>query len=239
MTSFQWLLRLFRAHFFENDTLTPDGGFETNVYQVLGFLVTPGLFISTFFAFMELGDLPPGPALDWIIRIHRLLFPAFSFAVTGFVTIFEWDMLFPDRRDFLVLTAFPIRLRTIFAAKLAALGGFLLLLIAAVNFFPILWAPLFPAITPQIREAGRLRVFAAQIAATGGASLFGFLSVAAFHGLLINATSPRTFRRLSPWIQVAGMSLMTAALLLYPVYSLLLPSMALTHSEWLYFLPPV
>jgi hypothetical protein len=239
MTPFQWLLGLFRARFFENDALTPEGGFETNIYQVLGFLVTPGLFIVTLFAFLELGDLPPGPARDWIIRTHRLLFPAFSFAVTGFTTIFEWDMLFPDRRDFLILSAFPIGLRTLFAAKVAALCGFLLLLIAAVNFFPIVWTPLFPAATPQIREAGRLRMFAAQIAATGGASLFGFLAVAAFHGLLINVTSPRIFQRLSPWIQVAGMSLMTAALLLYPVYSLLLPSTALIHPAWLYFLPPV
>jgi hypothetical protein len=157
----------------------------------------------------------------------------------GFVTIFEWDMLFPDRRDFLILSAFPIRLRTLFAAKVAALGGFLLLLIAAVNFFPIVMTPMFPGATPQIREAGRLRMFAAQIAATGGASVFAFLAVAAFHGLLINVTSPRSFRRISPWIQVTGMSLMIAALLLYPVYSMLLPSMALLHREWLYYLPPV
>jgi hypothetical protein len=238
-TAYRRLLDLFRARFFENDALTPEGGFETNIYQVLGFLMTPGLFINTFFAFLELGDLPSGPALDWIIRIHRLVFPAFSFTVVGFTTIFEWDMLFPDRRDFLILSAFPIRLRTLFAAKVAALGGFLLLLIAAVNFFPIIMTPMFPAATPQIHEAGRLRMFAAQIAAMGGASVFGFLAVAAFHGLLINVTSPRTFRRVSPWIQVAGMSLMIAALLLYPVYSMLLPSMAALHPKWLYFLPPV
>ncbi len=239
MTPFQHLLRLFRARFFENDALTPEGGFETNIYQVLGFLTMPGLFINTFFGFLELGNLPSGPRLDWIIRIHRVIFPAFSFAVTGFATIFEWDMLFPDRRDFLILTSFPIRLRTLFAAKVAALVGFLLLLIAAVNFFPVVWTPFFPAATPQIREAGHLRMFIVQIAATGAASVFAFLAVTAFHGLLINLTSPRIFRRLSPWIQVAGMSLMTAALLLYPVYAFLLPSLAMTHSAWLYVLPPV
>ena len=239
MTPFRHLLRLFRARFFENDALTPEGGFETSIYQLLGFLALPGLVINTVFGALELGDLPSGPQLDWIVRIHRVIFPAFSFAVTGFATIFEWDMLFPDRRDFLVLTIFPIRLRTLFAAKVAALVGFLLLLIAAVNFFPIAWTPFFPAATPQIREAGRLRMFIVQIAATGCASLFGFLAVTAIHGLLINVTSPRTFRRLSPWIQVAGMSLMTAALLLYPVYAFLLPSLAQTRSAWLYFLPPV
>ena len=241
MTPFRMLLDLFRARFFENDLLSPEGGFEGSIYQVLGVLATPGAFVSyyTMPSLLELAARPPGPAVDWALRLYRLFFPAYSFAVVGFATVFEWDMLFPDRRDFLVLGSFPIRVRTLFAAKFAALGLFLLMLIGAVNGSMTIAVPLLSLDIPQLRQAGFLRLLAAQIAAAGGASAFAFFAVAGFQGVLINVSSPRIFRRVSPWIQVAGMSLMILALLLYPVYSLLLPAAALAHSSWLWFFPPV
>jgi hypothetical protein len=40
--------------------------------------------------------------------------------VFAVVTLLEWDVLFPDRQDFLNLTPLPVRLRTMFAAKLVS-----------------------------------------------------------------------------------------------------------------------
>jgi hypothetical protein len=237
---FRLLLELFKARFFENDTVSPGGGFETNIYQVLGFLATPGFFVALYLmpSFMDLATQKPGPAVDWVLRVSRLFFPAYSFAVTGFATVFEWDMLFPDRRDFLILASFPIRLRDLFAAKFAALGLFLLTMVVAVNLFPALMVPVFSMAIPSVRTAGGMRVAAAQIAATAGASAFAFFAVAAFQGVLINLTSPRVFRRISPAIQMFGMSLMVLSLLLYPIYSMLLHSTAETHPQWLRLFPP-
>ena len=239
-TPFRLLLDLFRARFFENDAVSPEGGFETNIWQVLGFLGTPGFFVTFFLmpAFMELAVQKPGPTVDWAVRISRLFFPAYSFAVTGFVTVFEWDMLFPDRRDFMILASFPLRLRDLFAAKFAALGLFLLTMIGAVNFFPTLMAPAFSMGIPQVRAAGAVHVIVAQIASTWGASAFAFFAVAAFQGVLINVASPRIFRRVSPSIQMFGMSLMVLSLLLFPIYSMLLRPYAHTHPQWLWFFPP-
>jgi hypothetical protein len=239
-TPFRLLLELFESRFFENDTVAPDGGYETNIWQVLGLLGTPGFFVGFFLmpAFMELAIQKPGPAVDWAIRIHRLFFPAYSFAVTGFVTVLEWDMIFPDRRDFLILAPFPIRPREVFAAKFAALGLFLLTMIVAVNFFPALMVPVFSMAVPQVRAAGGMHLVVAQIAATAGASAFAFLAVAAFQGVLINLATPSTFRRISPSIQMFGMSLMVVSLLLYPIYSMLLRSTAAMHPGWLWFFPP-
>lgn len=40
--------------------------------------------------------------------------------VFALITLLEWDLLFPDRQDFTNLAPLPVRLRTIFAAKLAS-----------------------------------------------------------------------------------------------------------------------
>ena len=66
-----------------------------------------------------------------------------------------------------------------------------------------------------------------------------FFWSAAFQGLLINVTSARVFRRISPWIQMAGMSVMILALMMFPVYAMLLPFAAHTHAAWLWLFPPV
>ncbi|MES1260992.1 MAG: hypothetical protein ABUS49_04580, partial [Acidobacteriota bacterium] len=86
MTPFRRLVHLFQARFFENDQISPDGGFETNIWQVLGFLATPGLFITYLFmpSFLRMATRHLDPATHWSLRIFRLFFPAFSFAVVGF-----------------------------------------------------------------------------------------------------------------------------------------------------------
>ena len=240
-TPFRRLFELFQARFFENDTVSPDGGFETNIWQVLGFLAAPGVFITWLFMpqFLEMATKHLTEANYWGLRIFRLFFPAFSFSVVGFATFFQWEKLFPDRRDFLVLGSFPIPLRTILAAKISALCVFLLMLIGAIDFFPNVLGPLLSMAIPEVLNAGYLRAVAAQVGSTAGASLFAFFAVAALQGLLIDVTGPRVFRRISPFVQMAGMSLMILALLMFPVYSMLLPLAAHTHAAWLWFFPPI
>jgi hypothetical protein len=241
MTPYRRLLRLAYRRFFENDLTSPDGGYETNIQQALAIVSTPGMFVAFFLmpAFFEVATRPIDARGLMALRLIRLFFPAFSFAAVGFAAFLEWNKLFPDRRDFLVLGPFPVPLRTFFGAKFSALCLFLLLLTAAVNFFPTLLVPFFSLSVPEFRRAGYLRDLASQVAATGGASVLAFFLVAALQGVLINITSPRIFRRISPWVQALGMSAMILVLLLFPIYSMLLPSAAQTQARWLWFVPPV
>lgn len=237
---FPLLLRLFQERFFENDTVSPGGGFQTNIYQVVGFLVATGWFISYFLmpSFLKLSTANSSPDIDWTIYTLRLFFTSYSFAIVGFAAIFHWDMLFPDRRDFLILGTFPIRIGELLAAKVAALALFLLLLIAAINVFPVLMMLVLGVMVPSLHGAGILLV-AAQVAATGGASLFAFVSVALLQGLLIGILPPRIFQRTSPCIQMFGMSAMVLCVLLYPLHSILLRSAIETHQAWPWLFPPV
>jgi hypothetical protein len=205
----------------------------------MGFLLTSGFIVSYMMmpAMSVVMNRARVGELPWILRGFQLFSPAYTFSVIGFAAFFEWDMLFPNRRDFLILAFFPIRLCDLFAAQLLALAKFLGLLIFAVNIFPILFTVLM---SPSARYQGKaLRMVLAEIASTFGVSAFAFFGVAAFQGLLINTTSPRLFRRISPYVQMCGMSLMILSILTYPIYMQLLGRATESHQLWLWLFPPV
>ena len=236
---FRLLLKLFQDRFFESDDASPGGGFQTNITQVLGFLLTSGFVISYLMlpAVSHIVNRATGAKFAWALRGFQLFAPVYTFSVIGFAAFFEWDMLFPNRRDFVILAPFPIRLRDVFAAQVTALAKFLGLLIIAVNIFPTLFVCLM-SLTARYRGTA-VRLVAAEIAAAAGASTFAFLGVAAFQGLLINVTSPRLFRRISPYVQMCGMSLMILSIVTFPTYVQLLRPAAENHRIWLWLFPPV
>ena len=233
------LTRLFRNRFSENDALSEGASYDVNLWQILGFLATPGFFIALFLAPTYTAvALHARPDYQWELRADRLFFSAYSFAVTGFATVFQWDMLFPDRHDFLALGAFPLRIRDIFAAKLAALGMFLAAVAGAANAFSLVLMPLLALNLPELRSAGMAHVLVAQIVSTVGPSVFAFLAVTGLQGTLINVLSPRAFRKLSPIIQMSLMCLMVMSLLLFPLYSMTIRPLAQHHPDWLRYFPP-
>ena len=236
---FTALLKLFRDRFSENDALSEGASLDVNTWQILGFLATPGFFITLYLVptYMAV-SLHTRPDFQWELRADRLFFSAYSFAAAGFATVFQWDMLFPDQQDFLALAAFPLRMRDIFAAKLAALGGFLATVVCAVNVFSLVLIPLLSLSLPEIRSSGISHILAAQIVSTVGPSVFAFFAVTGLQGMLINVLSPRVFRRASPFVQMALMSLMVMSLLLFPLYSMTLRPLAQYHPAWLRYFPP-
>ena len=197
---FQLLLKLFRDRFLENDSVAPGGGFQTNIHHMLGILITIGM-LAGYSAVVTSADLSHGVRsveADWMVRSLRLLLPSFSFGVAGFAALFYWDALFPDRRDFLILAPFPIPLHQLVAAKFTALLLFVLLLASAVNVTPDSMVLL--SMFGKNSAAAWLRLAAAQIAATFGASAFAFLMVAAGQGILISLTSARVLSLIHIWL---------------------------------------
>lgn len=104
----------------------------------MGFLVAAGFFIAYMMGPMYQQTLREntGVQLGWALRAIQLFLPACTFAVVGFAAFFEWDMLFPGRRDFLILAPFPVRLRQLFAAQFTALAEFVSLLMGPSTLSP-------------------------------------------------------------------------------------------------------
>ena len=62
--------------------------------------------------------------------------------VVGLFAVLTWDSTFPDRRDVLVLAPLPLRPRTFFLAKVAAVAAALGVTVLALNALPGLFWPL-------------------------------------------------------------------------------------------------
>ncbi len=204
------MTRNFFARFFENDLLSPQADFHATISQALGLLATPGLFVPLLLLPML---MDPDVARSWEIK---LIFVFFSMLVMGALSILEWDALMLDHRDQIILMPLPVRPRTIFAAKFAALAVFLIIFSVDVNAGSML---LLPPLEAQGRTAGLLnlaRYGVAHGAGTIGASAFTFLSFVALQGILINTCKPKWFRRISTVIQVISVLGMVAALFFFP-----------------------
>jgi len=95
---------------------------RTNVVQAFGLVATPGIFVP-FYMIPQRARFDHPFAYNWILLSDYYFFVMFSMVVMGFVMVFEWDALFPDRKDYLILTPLPLGGGSIFAGKTLAPGG--------------------------------------------------------------------------------------------------------------------
>ena len=126
----------------------------------------------------------------------------------GAAAIFEWEMLFPDRLDFLILSPLPVKPLQMLGAKLAALILFLSLFLFSSNVFGAL-------VLPLISQRNLFRHFFAHSVAVLLAGLFASLFFLAVAGVLLCVLGAGRFRALSPLIQMFSV---TALLLLMMHY---------------------
>lgn len=217
------LIRHFFETFFDKESLSPQGEPEANLTQTLGFLAVPGAFIVLL--------LQPLSFRDWDLVMIRCFFVSFSMVIMGFIVVFEWDALFPDRRDYQILTPLPVNLLTLFLAKAMAFGLFLGLFLVDVNFFStLLWAGVD-------NGKGLLGIMGAHLATVMASGLFAALSMAAVQGVLINVLPATAFRRVSIWMQTTLMGLLVMLLFLAPGLAVLLRGLVKNHSPWVYAFP--
>jgi hypothetical protein len=163
----------------------------------------------------------------WWTGIHYT-FVCYEMAVMGLVMTLRWDSLFPDRRDYLILTPLPISTRRLFLAKAVAVGVILMLFAVAANAVLIL---LIGFMEP--------RALVGHVVAVLGASVFAILFFLALHGVLINLLPTNTFRRVSPSIQMVAIALLIMLLLVLPLVGVSLRPLVLVNSSLLDYFPPV
>jgi hypothetical protein len=136
----------------------------------------------------------------------------FSFVVMGAVSIFEWEMLFPDRLDFLILSPLSVKPMQMLAAKAVALIGFLALFLVGCNVFGTV---MLPAVT----KGDFFRQVVAHGAAVLFAGTFAALFFLALGGVLLCVLGAARFRVVSPVMQMLSVAALVLLMLHYFLFA--------------------
>ncbi|HWR50383.1 MAG TPA: hypothetical protein VN428_04720 [Bryobacteraceae bacterium] len=207
-TQFRSLRRAFLRRFLEHEFLSAGGDLRdllSNVLAILGaFGVCVGflLFQKHYFRILKL-PAEMRAAVSWSDQEFLM---SMTIAIAGIFVIICWDALFPDRTDCMVLSAAPVRPRTVLAAKLAAVFMVFAFLVAAANAVPMLVFP--PLMIASGTGHNPALWFVAQLVATVAAALFVFAAATAVQGVLINLLPYRAFRRVSAACQLGAVFLL-------------------------------
>jgi len=236
---FVQLVRHFFNGFFASDLVSTKAETGLTLTHILALLAVPGALISFHllpkYSFY-LARLPLA-VQDLASLVDKCFFLAFSMVITGFITVLEWDTLFPDGRDYRILSPLPIQLRTLFAAKGTALVLFLVIFSVVINGFSTLLFPIvvdagkgvllnnkwfvFPqAELDVLRERISLHhitwFIGTHALSVFAGNTFVFLSCISIQGLLMNAFGFRAFRVISRSIQIVLMILLLSVFFLFP-----------------------
>jgi hypothetical protein len=241
---FRHLTKHFFGRFFDSEVFAGPGiDMHLLAVQILALLVIPGalrtfLSIYNYFMLAFFSD----PMVHQAVLKDEYYFICVSMILTGFITVFEWDSLFPDEKDYYNLTPLPIGPRILFFAKLAALMLFIVFANAAINGVPILIFPWIVLTHGDTLGLGgtSLRAFGAMMYHVGNAaslllsSLFVFTSFVAIRAALPLVCPVRLVRKVSRCIQLA-----LILLLLYAIFSVIKAGHPVVEENGLtYSLPP-
>jgi len=153
---------------------------------------------------------------------------ATTMAIAGMFTVLAWNNVLPDRRDCLIFGLLPVRTRTIFLAKLAALATALGVAIASLNIFSGLAYP-FAIAAPSAGTFAVLRGFAAYWITMFAAGLAVCCALLAVQAIAANLLSYRLFLKLSSFLQMAAFFVILGLYFLKPPYR---PGLTWVPSFW-------
>ncbi len=230
-SQFSQLVRHFLERFFNHETASPDGDAKSRLILIACATGIPG-FVVALYLWPVYHQLFGGHPSYWTTVNHHFFFVIYSFVALGMITIFEWDMFFPDLLDIFVLTTLPIPDGRLFRARVAAIailiGGFLF----DANF-------LAPLVLPAATDPPDMpRLVAGHVLAVLGSGLFSAAFILALQGVLLSVFGERLFRRLSLLLQGLSITGLLMLLFLFPVLSGAVPAFLKSGSGYVLCFPP-
>jgi hypothetical protein len=228
-TQFQVLLRHFLSRFFNNETSDGDLQTKARVLQIAYAIALPGLCVAIYL-------FPPyhfpGGRPFWSQVADHYFYVMYSFVAIGAVTIFVWDLFLPDLLDVFVLSTLSIERRTLFTARIAAVGLFLGIFLFGTN---ALGAIFFPASTdlPSLS-----RHFSAHLIAVTMSGLCIASFVLAMQGFLLVLLGEHLFRKISPFLQALSITTLLTILLSFPLVSRFIETLIGSGQRAVFYFPP-
>jgi len=239
-SQFELLVRHFLERFFNHETASPDGDGKTRLIQLAFAAGLPGLIVAVYLwpvyhpviVYPPHPDTIPGPPPYWVQLNHHFFFVMYSFVVMGLITVFEWDLFFPDLLDIQVMGTLPVPQRRVFMGRVAAIAVLILGFLFDANF-------LAPLILPLATDPPDLvRLVTAHVTAVAAGGLFAAASIVAAQSVLLAVFGERLFRRVSLLLQGAAVAGLVMLLLLFPVISGVTPALLESGNHAARWFPP-
>ena len=226
-SQFHLLVRHFLDRFFTNEMVSADGETKARLLQVAYTIALPGMVVALFL--FPLYHAPLERPF-WSQVSDHYFYVMYSFVAVGAVTIFAWDLLFPDLLDLFILSSLPIVKKRLFLARIVAACLFLGLFLCGINALGAIFYPLLS------EPPGLARHMFAHLLAVLGSGAFAATFFLSLQGVMVAVLGERLFRTVSPVLQGVATMVLLTILLLFPVSSRFLD--VLTRSSAALYFPP-
>ena len=238
-SQFVHLLRHFLERFFNHETASPDGDAKGRLVLIAVAAGLPPFMVAMYlwpvyhpFIGWPPGQHPAAPPSYWAQVNHHFFFVLYSFVTMGLVTVFEWDLFFPDLLDVFVLGSLPIPRYRTFLARMGAIAIFIGGFLVDANF-------LAPIVLPMATDPPNLlRFVMGNVVAVTAGGLFASFFILALHGVLLSLAGERLFRRISLAVQGLAVAVLVVMLLLFPVLSGLTSILLQSGAAFARWFPP-
>lgn len=241
-SQFSHLFRHFLERFFNHETASPDGDAKARLVLIAFATGLPGFVIALYLwpvyhPFFDPLNTPVhlfngGRPSYWLQVNHHLFYVLYSFVAMGIITVFEWDLFFPDLLDHFVLHSLPIPALRVFLARVTAIATLVVGFLFDANV-------LAPLVLPAAMDPPDLsRFLAGHLLAVTGSGLFAVAFILALQGVLLSVLGERLFRKLSLLLQGLTISGLLILLLLFPAFSGVVPDFLQSGSAYARCFPP-
>jgi hypothetical protein len=237
---YKCLKRHFFDEFFDLEAIAaPQVERNVLLVQVFALMVLPGA-VRSLFLFVKYGWYKWRPIAERDVATldDKCFFLSLSMILLGLIAAFEWESLFPDRKDYLILTHLPIRTRTVFIAKLGAIAAFLLAFTAAINICPTFLFPL-GVLAKRTSSLQCIQYVVSHGISMLLASTFIFLFAISLQGILLVLFPGRIARLLSPYARFVFFLLLLSGLFSFPGISSSVSQLINEGSPIVRFYPPI
>ena len=210
---FRVLYREFLFRVVDLELLAPQGDIAKLLGQFAAVLIFLSFTLSVRAMFVGASNLPTQMLQAIVWERENTLISTTMLAV-GLFAVLSWDSAFLNRRDVMVLAPLPVRSRTLFFAKIAALATALILTILALNALTgLAWPIVFAGANSRFADV--IRSLAAYWATMAAAGVFMLCGVLGLHGLAAQLPR-RRYLRISALLQMAAFCLFLSVFLLQP-----------------------
>ena len=210
LKQFLVLTQHFFFRLFQNDMVAFGDQMREKIIGILALLTILCGHVSNAIMFRYM--FFPDAGHSWVEKCYVI---TFFMLLIGLIAVFEWDVIFPDARDYLNLIPLPVKIRTLFLAKFTSLFLFAAMFAVAMNAISVFTFAFYLVKWQSQSLAYGLHFMGVQLVSTFGAVMFFFFFNVFLVGLLMNVLGIRLFQRLSIYFRALFFTFYVFLLLSY------------------------